>query len=233
VTWFTLLSKANTANSELINPQNVSEVLLSKRICHMPFRWVIVSFLSGLGLMAQAALAEPQMSDRQAMQAARAGSEALTRALTRQLRDYMASYGAAGALSACKVDAQLITRTIGAERNLTIKRTALRVRNPANTATELEQQILNDFQSAIELGADPLVLERVVRLKDGRWQYARPIMMGPLCTGCHGQSIDETVQRAIDSIYPEDEATGFSPGMLRGAFVVTLGEETSVVTASN
>ncbi len=195
--------------------------------------WVIVTGLCGLSAVSQPAHSEPLMSDRQAMQTARTATEALAGALARQLREHMASHGVADALSACKVDAQAITQAIGVERNMTIKRTALRVRNPLNAATESERRILDDLQSAIDIGADPLVLEQVTRLADGRWRYARPIMMGPLCAGCHGQSIDGAVQQAIARLYPEDQATDFSPGALRGAFIVTLGEKVSVEAYAN
>lgn len=36
-----------------------------------------------------------------------------------------------------------------------------------------------------------------------------------------GQSIKPDVQAKLKELYPEDEATGFSEGELRGAFVVT------------
>ncbi|MGM0774574.1 MAG: c-type heme family protein, partial [Pseudomonadota bacterium] len=39
--------------------------------------------------------------------------------------------------------------------------------------------------------------------------------------GCHGKSIDPEVKAKLDELYPEDQATGFSEGDLRGAFVVT------------
>ena len=42
-----------------------------------------------------------------------------------------------------------------------------------------------------------------------------------LCLGCHGKSIAPEVKAKLAELYPEDKATGFSEGDLRGAFVVT------------
>ena len=37
---------------------------------------------------------------------------------------------------------------------------------------------------------------------------------------CHGTDIKPKVKEKLDELYPEDEATGFFLGDLRGAFVV-------------
>ena len=41
-----------------------------------------------------------------------------------------------------------------------------------------------------------------------------------LCTTCHGESISPGIASAIAERYPDDEATGFAVGDLRGVFWV-------------
>jgi len=40
------------------------------------------------------------------------------------------------------------------------------------------------------------------------------------CSTCHGTDIDPALEGAIVEAYPQDIATGFEPGDLRGAFLI-------------
>lgn len=57
-------------------------------------------------------------------------------------------------------------------------------------------------------------------LDDERIGYVEPITVAPLCTTCHGESISPGISNAIAERYPDDEATGFTVGDLRGVFWV-------------
>jgi hypothetical protein len=48
----------------------------------------------------------------------------------------------------------------------------------------------------------------------------KAIVMQPQCLACHGQDLAEPVSAAIEERYPEDQATGFVAGELRGAFLI-------------
>jgi hypothetical protein len=65
------------------------------------------------------------------------------------------------------------------------------------------------------------VPEAVEVLPDGRVRYMRAIVTDGVCLACHGASLAPEVAAAIDERYPEDEARGFAPGDLRGAFTIT------------
>ena len=54
--------------------------------------------------------------------------------------------------------------------------------------------------------------------------YVEPIVTQPLCLTCHGDVQDPALAARIKDEYPEDEATGFQPGDLRGVFWVTYPE---------
>ena len=42
------------------------------------------------------------------------------------------------------------------------------------------------------------------------------------CLMCHGSGLDPALKAEIDRLYPDDQATGFKAGELRGAFTVTI-----------
>ena len=48
----------------------------------------------------------------------------------------------------------------------------------------------------------------------------KAIVMQPQCAACHGSNIDPELEQAITEKYPNDKATGFDVGNIRGAFVV-------------
>ena len=39
----------------------------------------------------------------------------------------------------------------------------------------------------------------------------------PLCLVCHGKGLSDEVQDALEQYYPDDTATGYSLGQVRGA----------------
>jgi len=60
-------------------------------------------------------------------------------------------------------------------------------------------------------------------VRDGAPMYMRAIRINmPLCLQCHGMEEDlaPDVVEQLTKLYPDDTATGFSQGDLRGAFVV-------------
>jgi hypothetical protein len=51
-------------------------------------------------------------------------------------------------------------------------------------------------------------------------RYLRAIVMQPACLACHGATLAPELATAIAREYPQDAATGFEPGQLRGAVTV-------------
>ena len=49
----------------------------------------------------------------------------------------------------------------------------------------------------------------------------KAIPTGGLCLQCHGTAIAPKLAEKLSELYPEDKATGYSEGEIRGAFVVT------------
>jgi len=53
-------------------------------------------------------------------------------------------------------------------------------------------------------------------------RYMKAIPTGPQCVVCHGENVAPALAETIQRLYPDDQATGFAPGDLRGAFTVTV-----------
>jgi hypothetical protein len=104
-----------------------------------------------------------------------------------------------------------------------VSRTALSLRNPANAPDELQRAILEQFVADLASGQLEPPLEAAVEINRGgriERRYMRAIPTDALCLTCHGTELAPEVKAAIAKAYPDDQATGFSAGQLRGAFSV-------------
>lgn len=163
---------------------------------------------------------EPWVVDSRAA-AQQLGGRLMTE-LTRALQE-----SPAAAIGVCSERAPAIAVEESAGRTASLGRTALRVRNAANAPTDWQRRALESFEAGLQAGAQPATLEFVDVVEvDGvierRWM--KPIMTGPLCLTCHGSNLVPEIASAIAARYPEDEATGFAAGDLRGAFYVVWRE---------
>ncbi len=155
---------------------------------------------------------------------ARAASQTFAKTLKGQLMAAMKAEGPVGAISVCQQIAPAIAAQYSTD-GLHIGRTALKLRNPANAPDAWERETLLGFQAAMEKGVAPAELERFAFFpnKNGgkTFRYMKAIPVGQPCLACHGSNLAPAVQNALDEHYPEDQATGFALGDLRGAFTVS------------
>lgn len=142
----------------------------------------------------------------------------LQKALGSRLMAAMKEGGPVNGIEVCQEIAQDITRTASEEAaNISISRTALRVRNPANQADPDSRAVLEQWQEQLE---EEKPLEPSIMTKEDAVIVHRPIKTAAICLQCHGPSeqIDEATLAILNESYPEDQATGFAEGDLRGAF---------------
>lgn len=125
------------------------------------------------------------------------------------------------AIGVCADRAPAIAKRIGEETGVSVRRTSLRTRNPANAPDEFERRWL---ERAAERGAPAVDDAEVTRDRGWELRYMRPIRLAEMCVACHGapERISPAVKEAIARRYPEDRATGFEPGDLRGAVSVRV-----------
>lgn len=135
----------------------------------------------------------------------------------------IADDGPTGAIDVCRIEAPAIADRVS-RPGVNAGRTALRVRNPANAADAGEREVLEDFARRLAASESPETIEDFRATKYGS-RYMRAIVTLPMCTTCHGVAIAPELKRVIMDRYPEDQATGFDAGSLRGAFVVEWKEQ--------
>lgn len=157
---------------------------------------------------------------------ARAAVKAMGGALQTKLKEALAADGPIAAVQVCKTVAPEIAQEQSKAAGMTIRRTALKVRNPDNAPDALERKVLEDFTARLAAGADANTLEHVEEVAgDGktivRYFKAIPTAAAP-CLVCHGSAVSGELKETIDKLYPSDQATGFKEGDLRGAFSVTM-----------
>jgi len=156
----------------------------------------------------------------------RLGEEAagqLVTTLGSRLQRAIGERGAAGALEFCSVEGLPLTAEVSRATGFEIKRTSSRLRNPTNAPDSLERAALDRFEAAAAAG-DSLPEHVVQRTPAGDFRYYRPLRVQSLCLQCHGHSADlaEGVDIALAERYPQDEATGYEVGNLRGLIRVTV-----------
>lgn len=181
-------------------------------------------WLAACGGQPDAAGSHTEIELATARTAAQAAADALQARLKGELTGAMQSGGPLAAIEVCAIRADAIAAEISAETGLDVGRTALRVRNPKNASDDWEGEQLAAFLTAIANGEDAATRQagKVVSREDGDvYRWMRPIVLEPACAVCHGDAIGPDLALAIGEVYPLDEATGFRPGELRGAFTVT------------
>ena len=120
--------------------------------------------------------------------------------------------GAPAAVDACRLQAPAIAAA-QATPTLRVGRTSHRLRNPENTAPAWVQPVLARYV-AQPAAAVPVSLP----LEGGGLGYVEPIRLMPVCVQCHGSELESSLAARIRARYPDDQATGFAVGDLRGVF---------------
>ncbi len=141
-----------------------------------------------------------------------------------ELQSAMKAGGPLEAIDVCHTKAPLIADNLSREYGWEIGRTSLKTRNPANHPDAWEQHVLETFEKRKAAGeaVKPMAyFERVENDGVASFRFMKAIPTGAVCLKCHGASIDAQVQAKINSLYPDDQATGFKQGDIRGAFTIT------------
>ena len=173
-------------------------------------------------MVTTAAMAEPTEPHLAKARMAVAG---LGEGLKKELMASLKADGPVVAVQVCKIVAPALAAQATQGSGLAVGRTALKVRNPKNAPDAFERRVLEDFVAKIAAGADPAKLEHYEAVtEDGerlfRYMKAIPMAAEP-CGVCHGGALAADLKTEIEKLYPQDQATGFKPGELRGAFTVT------------
>lgn len=186
-------------------------------------RLVALLPLVGLAACGQAPAPTPALGSAEVEAATRLSAGLADRfqaELRGRLEAAMAEGGPVGAIDVCAAEAPAIAQRLSSESGATVRRTALRHRNPAAAPDPFEAATMEAWADApLEAPGKPKVRVR----SDGEgFRYMRAIPTQGQCLACHGapEAIAPDVKAAIDARYPQDRATGFAEGQMRGAFSI-------------
>jgi hypothetical protein len=182
--------------------------------------------LAGAPFSSRAAAEEPTDPRAQtALAEAREAAKELSGEIRGLLMQELSRGGYEGAVSACATKAQARTTEYRRASGNDIRRVSLRRRNPANEPDAYERAVLESFDR-LPVEARPAAEHWEVVTERGRQtlRYLKPLVAGAMCLTCHGakESIPRPVQAVLDREYPDDRATGYAAGDVRGAVSVRV-----------
>jgi hypothetical protein len=201
-------------------------IMLSQK-SRFPIRSSAVAMV--MGFFSTVSIAQPGPGrNENTMQETRDIASAMLKELGQTLQSAIAKGGPENAIGVCKTQAPEIAKNLSLKHQLLVARVGTRARNPVmGEPNPWQTQALKQFESRLAQGDKPQDIEYVEVVKSGAYdlelRYAKPILLQPMCTTCHGspEQIPEAVKAKLSELYPNDKATHYKPGELRGAVVVT------------
>jgi hypothetical protein len=141
-----------------------------------------------------------------------------------ELQAGMQSGGPVAAVGICQSKATEIATKHSKEKGWKITRVTTKSRNPSSKPDAWEETVLASFEQRKAGGEamDKMEYGRIV--KDGdtcQVRYMKAIAAQEVCMACHGEQLRPDVSAKVKELYPEDKATGYKVGDLRGAFSVS------------
>ncbi|MCR9179378.1 MAG: DUF3365 domain-containing protein [Erythrobacteraceae bacterium] len=185
--------------------------------------WAALALAALVGCAAEPQPPAPTLDEAAVIAASVPIAQSFQAELKAQLQAAIADGGAKGGVSVCQQAAPAIAAAQSEASGAEVSRIAAKHRNPAGGVTD------DLAQAYAALAAAPVVEGKPNRqiVQTGEGAQARvhflsaiPMQEQP-CSVCHGTNIDPDLKAHIDSLYPADLATGFQPGELRGALLVS------------
>ncbi|NVK42183.1 MAG: DUF3365 domain-containing protein [Oceanospirillaceae bacterium] len=135
--------------------------------------------------------------------------------LMQTLKSAIAEGGPVNGISVCNSAAGPLADAVAQRHGVSLGRVGTRTRSPANEPQPWQAELV----AAVEKDPRPQMLEI-----DGHQLYAEPLFIQEPCLACHGEPKDD-VKAALNKYYPNDKATGYALGDLRGVLWVKLGNQ--------
>jgi hypothetical protein len=151
--------------------------------------------------------------------------------LKKELLQAIQDGGPVNAVSICKLEAIPISEIVAAssERNIDIKRTSNKFRNPDNAPNAKEAEALYYFENLIAEGKPipEFHLQKSTEEDQIIYYYYKPMKVAHECLICHGnkQQINEETSQIIAELYPNDKAKDYKAGDFRGLIRIKITED--------
>jgi hypothetical protein len=138
-----------------------------------------------------------------------------------QLKKALKEGGVKHAIEVCSVLAPNIAKELSLASQWQVKRVSLKARNNPNAIPDAwEKSTLESFDQRQQTGEKPQTIAKA-EIVNHEYRFMKAQGVEPLCLTCHGSSLSEEAKAALTQYYPEDKATGYALGEIRGAFSLT------------
>jgi outer membrane murein-binding lipoprotein Lpp len=121
----------------------------------------------------------------------------------------------------CQLQASPLIDSLSKTYQADISRVSDKYRNQENKPDELDLKVIEDYRRQLSEGHE---LQAHLEGKGTQVIYYSPIIiLNPLCLQCHGEpgkTMETENAKFIKTKYPEDKATGYTLGELRGVWRV-------------
>jgi hypothetical protein len=184
-----------------------------------------VCFMVMLSLPANAQKGSKDIAFEEALMDARKVSNQLAEKVRGLLLQEIEKGGFSSAVRVCSETAQEITLQFNAQTGHDVRRISLKYRNPKNVPDAYEQRKLEEFNILNQKKELSNEYSEIVEEQGKKYlRYLRPLIVAPLCITCHGpkENIPQEVKTILAERYPDDRATGFLVGDVRGAITVKI-----------
>ena len=167
----------------------------------------------------------PAAADDALLAEARSVAGAVPPKLLEVLAAEIAKGGPENAIGICREKAPAMARAASERTGWAIRRVSLKNRNPKAAPDAWEQAALEEFDRRAAAGEKPSGLEKGEAVAaDGKpvYRYIKALPTLELCVQCHGpvDTLAPGVRARLAELYPDDKATGFNVGTIRGAITI-------------
>lgn len=138
-----------------------------------------------------------------------------------QLKKAMTEGGPTRAIEVCASAAPKIADSLSAESGWAVKRVSLKSRNASRAIPDAwEKDVLTQFDQR-QAGGEAAADIHYSATTGQQYRYMQAQGVEPLCLTCHGENLSQPVQDTLSQYYPDDWATGYTLGQVRGAISLT------------
>ncbi len=197
---------------------------MSKRIFRLS---MFLLFVGAIFISGTARGATKGLSEEEALGESRQVTMSLVNGTKKTLKSFLGEGDFLKAIKGCSEEAPSIAQKYTDQTGYYVRRVSLKYRNPDDIPDQYEKGVLEKFDSLRVEGKMVVEHEDYRVVKEGGKQYLRymkPLITKKLCLNCHGskEDIPATVKGFLNTNYPEDRATGFKVGDVRGAVSVKI-----------
>ncbi|MGL1958523.1 MAG: DUF3365 domain-containing protein [Colwellia sp.] len=138
-----------------------------------------------------------------------------------QLKKALTEGGVEQAMKVCSIKAPEIAKNLSTKTHWQVKRVSLKARNEKfATPDAWENKVLMQFDERQKQGETAKKMAKA-EIVNNEFRFMKAQGVAPLCLTCHGTKLDEKTKKLLAQYYPDDKATGYSLGQIRGAFSLT------------